>query len=354
MKNFGCTECRLCSEVCSMSVVFGDKYSPEKKLLSAGEIMAGKGKPTDIKNIYQCTKCGACEDACPEGIKITSIIDDARREYVTRRGVKFSAQRELIKNTFQYGTPFGNTSTRILFHQEHGSDMRDTVLFFGCFSSYKNKDIATASFNILGKLGVKFRCLGEEEPCCGYFIFNTGDHTSANKIVENNKKLFKEKGVKRIITVCPGCSTFLMKYYKMDIEIVHISKLISDVFEEREIPLKKRNGTVAFHDACNIGRSLGLYQEPRRMITALGYNLVEMELSKENAICCGADGGMKIAFPGFAIEIGKARLDGMPEGCSRLFTICPFCFANFEEVSNKYKKGVENLSLLVEFSNAIL
>lgn len=354
MESFGCTECGLCSDVCSMSVIRGEKYSPYEKLLSASKIMAGEEKPSDITNIYQCTKCRACEDACPERIEITSIIDDARKEYVRKRGVKFGAQRVLIKNTFQHGTPFGKAGSRILFDKECGNDMLGTILFIGCFSSYVNKDIAMASVNILEKLGLKFRCLGEMEPCCGYFIFNTGDHSSANAIVEKNKKLFNQKGVKRIITVCPGCSTFLTKYYQMDVEVIHISKLISDAIENRTIPLKKRNGTVTFHDACNIGRSLGLYQEPRRMINALGYELVEMDLSKERALCCGADGGMKIAFPGLAIEIGKARLNGMPEGCGRLLTVCPFCLANFEEASNKYKKGIEILSLLVEFSNALL
>ncbi len=349
MRRFGCTECGLCGDVCSMSIALGDKYSPEKKLLSAEKIIEGNYKPSDIKNIFQCTKCRACEEICPEDIEITKIIDSARGKYVSNKGVKFGGQRELIKNVRQYGSPFGMSGSRVIFPKEPR-----TLLFVGCFSSYVNKDIALASFNILKKLGVGFTCLGEEEPCCGYFIYNTGDHKTSKELIEKNRRLFKERGIERIITVCPGCTTFLTKYYKMNIEIVHISKIISGVIEERAIPLKKHNDTVTFHDACNIGRSLGLYQEPRDMINALGYNLVEMELSRESAICCGADGGMKIVFQGLAIEIGKTRLDGMPEECDRLFTICPFCLANLREASNKYKKGVEILSLLVEFSNSLL
>jgi len=337
-----------------MSIALGYKYSPDKKLASAEKIIEGNYKPSDIKNIFQCTKCRACEEICPEHIEITKIIDTARGKYVSEKGVKFGAQRELIKNVRQYGSPFGRSKSRVTFPEAPRSSAPRTLFFTGCFSSYVNKDIALASFNILKKLGIDFTYLGDEEPCCGYFIYNTGDHKTSKELIEKNRRLFKERGIERIITVCPGCTTFLTKYYNMDIEVVHISKMISGIIKERVIPLKKHNGTVTFHDACNIGRSLGLYQEPRDMIHALGYTLVEMVLSKESAICCGADGGMKIVFPGLAIEIGKTRLDGMPEECDRLFTICPFCLANLKEASDKYKKGVEILSLLVEFSNSLL
>jgi heterodisulfide reductase subunit D len=337
-----------------MSVALGYKYSPDKKLVSAGKIMEGNYKPSDVKNIFQCTKCRACEQICPEHIEITKLIDMARGKYVAEKGVKFGAQRELIKNVCQYGSPFGRSASRVAFPKAPRTSECRTLFFAGCFSSYVNKDIALAGFNILKKLGIDFIYLGDDEPCCGYFIYNTGDHKTSGELLEKNKKLFKEKNIERIITVCPGCSTFFTKYYHMDTSVVHISKVISDVIKEKEIPLKKYNGMVTFHDACNIGRSLGLYQEPRDMIHALGYTLVEMALSKESAICCGADGGMKIVFPGLAIEIGKTRLDGMPKNCDRLFTICPFCLSNFKEASDKYKKGVEVLNLLMEFNNALL
>lgn len=352
MMDFGCTECGLCEEVCSMTLVSGgSKYSPAKKLCSAGMVMEGNYKPSDIKNIFQCTKCRACEVVCPEGIKITEIIDGARGKYVSEKGVKFGAQRELIRNVKEFGTPFGRSGTRVVLPKSPKGPR--TLLFIGCFSAYVNKDIALASFSILKKLDVAFSCL-ENEPCCGYFIYNTGDHTSAAELVEKNIRQFKENGIERIISVCPGCSTFLTRNYDMDIEVVHISKLVSDLIEARPVPMQTHNGKVTFHDACNLGRSLGLYEEPRNIINAMGYSLVEMALSRERAMCCGADGGMKIVFPGLAVEIGKKRLEtGMPEGCEKLFTICPFCLTNFKEASRQYRRDIELLNLLVEFDNSL-
>lgn len=351
---YGCTGCGLCSDVCSMSLTLGGKFSPEKKLISCEMVINGNYKPSDIKSIFQCTKCRACEEVCPEDIKITDIIDDARGKYVSEKGVKFGGQRELIKNTLQYGTPFGIAGSRISFPKEQYSDKSDTLLFIGCYSSYVSKDIAAAGFNIIKKLDIEFTILGKEEPCCGYFIYNTGDHKTAKRIIEKNERIFKEKDIKRIITLCPGCTRFLTTKYDMDVEVIHISKVISAVMKDRNIPFKRHSEMVAFHDACNIGRSLGIYQEPRNMIIALGYKLVEMELSKERAICCGADGGMKIVFPGLSIEIGKIRLNGLAKGCNKLFTICPFCLSNLREASNKYKMGIEILNLLVAFNQSLI
>ncbi len=353
MMDFGCTECGACEEVCSMTLASGGKNSPAEKLRSAAKVMAGNYKPSDIKNIFQCTKCRACEVVCPEGIGVTEIIDGARGKYVSKKGVKFGAQRELIRNVKAFGTPFGRSGSRVVLPKVPRTPLPRTLLFTGCFSAYVNKDIALASFNILRKLGIAFTCL-EDEPCCGYFIYNTGDHASAAELIEKNIRRFKEMGIERIISVCPGCTTFLTRNYHMDIEVVHISKLVSDLIEAGPVPIKPSEGAVTFHDACNIGRSLGLYEEPRNIIHAMGYSLVEMALSRERAMCCGADGGMKIIFPGLAVEIGKKRLEkGMPEGCHKLFTICPFCLTNLKEASRTYGRDIEMSNLLVEFDRSL-
>jgi Fe-S oxidoreductase len=355
MINYGCTGCGTCSNACSISAVLGEKLSPENILKSCKRIEEGTCKPIDIMNVYRCTKCRACEEACPEEIKITGIIDSTRGKYVSEKGVRFGAQREIIKNILKYGSPFGISGSRVVFPEKQSTTRaNETLLFIGCYSSYVNKDIAAAGFNILKKLGIDFTYFGKEEPCCGYYIYNTGEHKSSNYLVEKNKGLFKEKGIKKIISVCPGCTSFLTQYYKMDIEVVHISKIVSNVMKEGNIPIKKHKGFVSFHDACNIGRSLGLYTEPREMINALGYNLVEMELTREKAICCGADGGMKIIFPGLSLEIGKKRLEGMPKDCNKLFTICPYCLANLRESSEKNKYGIDIMNLLVVFNDSLL
>src|SRR5690606_1999385 len=52
---------------------------------------------------------------------------------------------------------------------------------------------------------------------------------------------------------------------------------------------------VAFHDCTHLGRHLGCYDGPRRLIQRLGLELVELWRSREKGLQCGA--GMHTAFP---------------------------------------------------------
>ncbi len=340
-----CTGCGLCSEACSVSMVLGELSSPEEKLKSCSKVMEGNYSFKDVENIFQCTKCQACEEVCPQDINITAAIDDARERCVLERGVRFAQQRQVIKNAVKYGSPFGKAGSRISFLEGDYPETSDTLLFIGCFSSYMTKGVARASVSLLRKLSVDFSMLGEDEPCCGYFIYNTGDHKTAQEMVDRNRKLFQERA-KRIITICPGCTTFLKKYYHLDMEVEHITEVISRIIQDKGITLEESGEEVTFHDACNIGRSLQIYQPPRDIALSMGYRLTEMERSREKAICCGADGGMKLSFPDLALKVGKARLEGVPHGIDKLITVCPFCLQNLKEASLKYGMGVEVLHLL--------
>ena len=52
--------------------------------------------------------------------------------------------------------------------------------------------------------------------------------------------------------------------------------------------LKTDDTTVTYHDPCRLGRQMGIYDEPRELINAVeGVEIVEMEHSGEDAMCCG-------------------------------------------------------------------
>jgi len=71
--------------------------------------------------------------------------------------------------------------------------------------------------------------------------------------------------------------------------------------EDREI--------VAYHDPCHLGRKMGLFDKPREIIKAVGYELIEMDLTKKDSYCCGGGGGVKSNETNLANQIAQARID---------------------------------------------
>jgi len=60
-----------------------------------------------------------------------------------------------------------------------------------------------------------------------------------------------------------------------------------------------------------------------------GVSLEEMARNRENTWCCGAGGGVRSAFPDWALESSRIRVQEAEEtGSSHLITTCPFCLQN--------------------------
>ena len=78
-----CTVCNYCAKVCpknigisgtftamNMLTLYGDKATAQHQL---GWLVDGHGK----SRAAECIKCGKCEEACPQHIKIRAELDRA-------------------------------------------------------------------------------------------------------------------------------------------------------------------------------------------------------------------------------------------------------------------------------------
>ena len=226
------------------------------------------------------------------------------------------------------------------------------VLFYpGCMEKFVLREQEKNYEEILKKIGIDFIKLKDLEVCCGSPVLNAGYLEDFKTLAKKNFKVFKEHGVKRIITPCPACfKTFKLEYPKViedfDIEVEHMTQTLLKALKEGKLkPKRLKKVKVTYHDPCHLGRYCGVYEEPREIIKFLGLNLIEMEFNRENAFCCGGGGGLRSNYPELAREIAKERMkQALKTKAKILVTCCPLCYACLKEVGRKIE--VKELSEL--------
>ncbi len=77
-------------------------------------------------------------------------------------------------------------------------------------------------------------------------------------------------------------------------EVLSVVELAHRYMKEGRLELKAGSieGTVTYHDPCNVGRKLGVFEPPRELIRAVASEFVEMWPNRKYSICCGGGGSV--------------------------------------------------------------
>lgn len=365
---YSCRRCGMCGNKATAAVPYicpvrestagFDHFYARGKTVIAQGILEGTIEPSRelAEVLFSCTLCSNCMTQCGsldqdtgEALVDTiSIVKALRADFLQNHPEWIDpAYHNALNATRQYHNPWGLPRTaRDKWAQKMGlkrarKEPAPVLLFIGCTmaSSPTLSERAQKAALILQKAGVDFAILGKDEPCCGSVQSRIGDLTLANAMMEENIGLFNRLGCKTIVTLCAGCTSMLKKEYgaaqtKLEPNVVHIVEFLPKLLKEKKLALRSRPALrITYHDPCHLGRYLGIYDEPRDILNALpGVTLLERAATKENTICCGAGGGMRIFERGvIAEQIGRAAVESAAgTGAEALVTACPFCEMNLD------------------------
>ena len=346
-----CSRCGFCQAVCP---IYGATLRPalnaRGKMLLLKEVMDGKIELNDelIETLFQCTTCANCFENCPSGVEVPEIIKQVRKDMVKIGSCHptFEGMNEVLKkhtNIYAEDEPED-------FERERNKQAK-YVYFIGCVGSYREDEATMATLDLLDRLKVNYTLI--DEVCCSGVLEDVGYQINEN-LAKKNIDLILKTEAKTIITGCPYCSrTFNNKpqYARIKekgVKTIHITQFLQDF--NFNVKTDKR---VTYHDPCDLGRHCGIYEEPRNTIRKIASNFVEMPDNRENALCCGAGGGVRGGYAKNSIAMARRRLEQAEEvGAEIVLTECNSCAHNLGNA--KLRKQKFRIYNTAEFINELM
>jgi len=299
------------------------------------------------EEIWACTTCRNCEDQCPVMNEHVDKIIDLRRYLVLTEGRMNPDAQRAMQNIERQGNPWGLNRKE----KENWRELREDVyiptvkelkkkgedfeyLFWvGSMGSYdsRSQKIALSFAKLMNIAGVKFAILGNKERNSGDTARRLGNEYLFQELAMANIEEFEKNGVKKIVTIDPHAyNVFKNEYpdFGFTGEVYHHTELLLKwVKEGRLVPKYPVNETVTFHDSCYLGRYNGVYDAPREILKSIkGVKFVEIERNRENAMCCGAGGGLMWMEENTGHRINVARTEqALKVNPDIISSACPYC-----------------------------
>jgi len=315
--------------------------------------------------VYTCMLCGSCDDRCypVKQLHPLWVLQLLREQAVADEWAPMENFAGMLESVEKTDNPYGvAASKRVEWAKgmkikDAAKEKTDYLLFVGddyaSFGSLAPRMKAVAS--ILAKGGIDFGTLGQAEVSSGSALLMIGDRDYFETFANANIDNFEAAGVSKVITADPhACAVLKEEYTKAyPMEVYHISEIAASLIKDGKLkPTKDVKTKAVYHDPCRLGRRLGIFDEPRDVLSAIpGLELLEFERARKNSLCCGGGGSVLFWEPDFVKYVTEERLfEAEHSGADSIVTACPICVRLFEDAiaDKKSKMKVYDLAEILE------
>ena len=338
-----CQECGKCSAVCPITRWETRTYSSPRLLVEK----AINGQPEKIMQdplLWSCLTCKRCSLLCPSDVYFSDFIQEARTLAAECGQTGECTHGAVVQNWGKMMTAAGLEQQRLdwISPELQISDSSEVVYFTGCLPYYdvlfkhlniEGIDIARAAVKILNHLGIAPQIMADER-CCGHDQLWEGDMKTFKALAKHNLEQLSAAGAKTIVTACPECALMLTREYPKRVAdhgmaVFHLTQYLAQAVADGNLVLAAKNQqSVTYHDPCRLGRYLGIYDEPRLLMAALGLDLREMERVRSASLCCGTTGWTSCGQVSKNIQIERLQ-EASQTGVNRMITACIKCQIHF-------------------------
>ena len=193
------------------------------------------------------------------------------------------------------------------------SEARPRVaLFVTCLVDLHRPSIGFAAIRLLEAAGCQVE-VPRAQTCCGQPAYNSGDRATARDLAAGLLDAFG--GYDYVVVPSGSCGGMLKTHMphlfdddpnlraRADALAARTFELVSflvDVLKLDTLSARWTGGPVTYHDSCAGLRELGIKEQPRRLLAAIGAEVKEMA---EPEICCGFGGTFCVKYPEISVRM---------------------------------------------------
>ena len=313
-----CSRCGICIDPCQLQADLGINDTQSVYFLRDRRY-----NMLSLKVANNCLMCGRCEAQCPVGMNLNTLRLNSRAK---RRNITHEGRFKYLEGV------------------DRSSGEGKVGFFAGCMTS-----LTPAVQRSMRKI---FEAVGEDVwyadsdggVCCGRPLMLSGETDASRRMMEANSAMIRKHGITTLVTPCPICLKVFKENYSLgDVEVIHHTEYIDRLIAEGRLRLKGGDATYTYHDPCELGRGLGIYEAPRRVVTSVG-RLAEPKHSRRDALCCGASLANTIIDDSQQLRIAQRMTTELEAtGCDTIITACPLCNKSINRASSRPAEDVAEI-----------
>lgn len=331
------TNCAICPNMCrwdcpAVGALQRESAAPAGKARLGVMVAKDMLQPSQelVPAFYDCLGCRNCGTWCYfDGMDLPELLNEVKAATVEAGFAPAfvrTLQKELNRSKCLYPPdqlapmPAGVPGAKVLF-------------FGGCAYRSMRPQAIQDALTVLTAAGVDVATLADET-CCGFPARCTGLAAEDKDLARETARKIVESGASIVVTSCPECLySFERRYPELAPELssvtfVHFSTYIQHLIAENHLILPASlEMAVSYHDPCVLGRGLGIYEEPRQVLTTInGLQLSEARYHHKESHCCGAGNLFESFEPDAARTIARSRAAEFDTpGVEAIVTACAFC-----------------------------
>jgi Fe-S oxidoreductase len=369
-----CLTCGACISRCFLAESYPE-INPRKIV---HRILTGHVQElADSEFIWACTLCGRCTTDCPKGIQMDYLVRRLRG-IAWRQGKAPERIVEGVTKALETGNNTGLDSEEFVdmaewMAEELADEMEGLpeeglsvpVDVQGAEILYiPNPREYTSNPNMF-QTYLKFFTLTNTDWTLSSRTFDItnwpyylGDDEDATTLVRNMAEEARRLKVRTLLsTECGHGFKILRKDAEswlgepFGVEVISVVELAHRYLCEGKLNLKAGSvrGKVTYHDPCNVGRKLGVFEPPRELIKAVAADFVELWPNREFGICCGGGGSV-----GQNTQMGQKRLEHsrikhdqiIRSGATIVATSCQNCLSQLGDLQSRHNMPLEVKSVI--------